>query len=117
MHHGQTRGKRKPRKVCKKHVKFRKSGGKFAKVGGNNNFCEIGGNVLKQKRSSEILADEYLKFCSGKVQLGTFSTESDNFFENRGKSETREEMHHCLRGMDALAGLMIKSHCQWERDW
>ena len=42
MHHGQTRGKRKTHKVCKKHLNFTESGRKFAKVGVNNNFPEIG---------------------------------------------------------------------------
>jgi len=36
-------GKRKTRRVCKKHVHFTKSGEKFEKVGGNNNFPEIEG--------------------------------------------------------------------------
>jgi len=31
--------------VVHKHVNFTKSGGIFWKVGGNNNFPEIGGNV------------------------------------------------------------------------
>jgi len=35
-------GKRKTCKVCKKQVRFPKSGGKFQKVGGNNKFPEIG---------------------------------------------------------------------------
>jgi len=38
----QARGNKKTHKVCKKHVNFTKSGGKFGKVGGNNNFCELG---------------------------------------------------------------------------
>jgi len=38
MHHGKSGGEVKTHKVCKKHVNFTKSGGKFAKVGGNNNF-------------------------------------------------------------------------------
>jgi len=29
-------------------------GGKFVKVGGNNNFRETGGNVLKQEKIGEI---------------------------------------------------------------
>ena len=33
MHQGQSRGKQKTNKVCKKHVNFTKSEGKFAKVG------------------------------------------------------------------------------------
>jgi len=41
MHHGQTRGKRKTQRI-KRHVNFTKSGGKFGKVEGNNNFREIG---------------------------------------------------------------------------
>src|SRR6218665_349881 len=35
-------GKRNTHKVCKKQVNFYKTGGKFVKVGGNNNFCETG---------------------------------------------------------------------------
>jgi len=51
MHHGETRGKRKTQKVCKKHVNVTKSEGKFAKVGGK--IPKIGrGNVglLKQRK-------------------------------------------------------------------
>jgi len=40
-------GKRKRHKVCKKHVNFTKPGGKFGKVGGNNNFREIGGKYTE----------------------------------------------------------------------
>jgi len=43
MNHGQTRGKLKTHKVCKKHVNFTKSGENYKKYGGNNNFHEIGG--------------------------------------------------------------------------
>ena len=43
MHHGQTRGNEKHIK----YVNFTKSGGKFAKVGGNNNFHEIGGKCTE----------------------------------------------------------------------
>ena len=51
MLHGQTRGKLKTQKVCKKDVNFTKSEGKFEKTGENNNFPEIGGaNVLKQQK-------------------------------------------------------------------
>src|SRR6218665_1126691 len=35
-------GKRKTQKVCKKDANFTQSGGKFAKVGGNENLSEIG---------------------------------------------------------------------------
>jgi len=38
-------GKQNTHKVCQKHVNLTKTGGKFFKVGGNNNFCDIGGNV------------------------------------------------------------------------
>jgi len=41
-------GEQNTRKVCKKQVNLCKTGGKFVKVGGNNNFRETGGNVLKQ---------------------------------------------------------------------
>jgi len=37
-----------------------------------------------------------------KVKLQKCSTESQNFFGNRGKSETEEEMHHCLGGWAPL---------------
>jgi len=40
--------KRNTHKVCKKQVNFSKTEGTFFKVGGNNNFRETGGNVLKQ---------------------------------------------------------------------
>ena len=38
------------RKVCKKQANLPKTGGKFVKVGGKNNF--------REKRPSEISADE-----------------------------------------------------------
>ena len=41
-------GKRNTHNVCKKQVNFSKTGGTFLEVGGNNNFRETGGNVLKQ---------------------------------------------------------------------
>ena len=44
MHHGQTGGKRKTRKACKKHVLPNQ--GESPKVEANNNFPEIGGNLL-----------------------------------------------------------------------
>jgi len=48
MHHGHTRGKQKTQSI-KKDVDFKKSGGKFAKVGEEmKKASEIGGNVLKQ---------------------------------------------------------------------
>jgi len=84
----------------------------FIKVKGIKDLSEIGGNELKErhrggdfkfvvgdlKRSSESLADENRNFLSEKVKRGKFLTESEKFFGNRGKSETRGEMHHCLRG-------------------
>ena len=47
MHHGESRGKRNTRKVCKKPVNLSKTGGKFVKVGGNNNFRETGGECTE----------------------------------------------------------------------
>jgi len=44
-------GKQNTRKACKKQANLSKTGGKFVKVGGgNNNFRETGGNVLKQEK-------------------------------------------------------------------
>ena len=40
-------GKRKTHKVCKKHVDFTKSGGKFGKVEGKEKFHEIGGKCIE----------------------------------------------------------------------
>ena len=49
-------GKRNTHKACKKQVNFSKTGRKFVKVGGNNNFRETEGiNVLKQENRGEIL--------------------------------------------------------------
>jgi len=42
MHHGETRGKRKSHKACKKHVNLPKTGGNLEKYWGKNNFREIG---------------------------------------------------------------------------
>jgi len=47
MHYGKTRGKRNTHKACKKQVNFSKTGGKFVKVGGNNNFRETGGKCTE----------------------------------------------------------------------
>src|SRR6218665_1274907 len=69
-------GKRNKHKICKKQVKFSKTGGKFFKVGGNNNFCKTGGKCTEtgkiggnskfvvddKKKSSEISADENQEF-------------------------------------------------------
>ena len=58
MHHGQSRGGN-THKVCKKLVNFSKTGGKFLKVGGNNNFRETGGgNVAKQRGNSKFEVDD-----------------------------------------------------------
>ena len=40
------------------------------------------------KRLSEILPDETREIFGEKVQLGKFSTESEKFVANRGKSKT-----------------------------
>src|SRR6218665_3976195 len=67
-----VRGKRNTHVVCKKQVNFSKTGGKFLKIGGNNNsernrgkctgIGKIGGirNLwsMTKKRLSKILADE-----------------------------------------------------------
>jgi len=78
------------------------------KVGGNSNFCEIGGKCsdtenrgkfkICSRRLKIILADENRKVFREKLKSGIFSTECQNFVGNRGKSETGWEMHHCLRG-------------------
>ena len=47
-------GKRKTHKVCKKHVNFMKSRGKFAKVGGNNNFLKIWGKCTETAKIGGI---------------------------------------------------------------
>ena len=50
MHHGKSGAKRNTRKVCKKQMNLCKTEGKLVKAGGNNNFRETGGNVLKQEK-------------------------------------------------------------------
>src|SRR6218665_431207 len=79
-------GKRNTRKVCKKQVNLSKTGGKLVKVGGNNNFPEIGvemysnrenrGKFEIKKKSSEISADENEEIFREKV---TFWSEFENF--------------------------------------
>jgi len=54
-----------------------------------------------KKSSSEILADEIEKHFWEKVKLGKFSTESENSFGNRGKSETWGDVSLPQGGMDA----------------
>ena len=74
-------GNEKHVKYVKKTRKFNETRGKFQKVGGNNNFPEIGENVLfnyfilsqrlkKVISSLEILADENRKMLLGKSQIG-----------------------------------------------
>ena len=46
-------GKRNTHKACKKQVNFSKTAGEFFKVGGNNNFRETKGNVLKTGKIGE----------------------------------------------------------------
>ena len=43
--------KRNAQKVCKKQVNFSKTGGEFLKVGGNNNFCETGGGMYRNREN------------------------------------------------------------------
>ena len=85
-------------KACK-NIQILKKQGENLKSRGNNNFHKIGGNVLKQrkqgeipnlqsiskKRSSEIFVDENQKFLWEKVTFRKFSTEYENFYENRGE--------------------------------
>ena len=54
----------------------------------------------KEKRSSEILADENRKIFREKVKFGKFSTESEIFLKLGGNLKQRE-MDHGLGGMDA----------------
>ena len=51
---GQTRGKQKTRKVCKKHVNFTKWG-EFKKVGEIIISRNLGENVLFERKQTEIL--------------------------------------------------------------
>ena len=70
-------GKRKTHKVCKKHV----------------NFTEVWGKIII-----------FLKWgkCTKTAKIGgKFFTESEKFVGNMGEMQNREEMHHCLRGMNA----------------
>src|SRR6218665_1045873 len=106
-------GETKNTKTMQKHVNLPKIAGKSLKVGGKNNFVEIGGKCIEvvkiggnlwwmtKKRSSEILADENRKNFREKVTFGKFSMESENFSEMGRKSETGGE--NALRGMDAPA--------------
>jgi len=52
MHHGQNRGGN-TRKVCKKQVNLRKTGGKFVKVEGKNNFRETRGEMYWNSENRE----------------------------------------------------------------
>ena len=97
-------------------VNLSKTGGKICQNRGEIIiFSKQGGNVLKQGkgekirnlwsmtkkiRSSEISADENQEIFreKGKIGLGTFSSESENFPTIGGKSKTGGEMHHGLRG-------------------
>src|SRR6218665_1372649 len=92
--HGQSRGKRKRQRVCKKQVNLTKSEGKFKKVGRNNNFPGTWGKCIKAAKIGKKF--EILKFWRMKIKkkigeqmkLGTFSTESEKLSEIWAKSET-----------------------------
>ena len=62
MHHGQSRGEKIPRKVCKKLLNFSKTGGNNRKVGGNKKNSRIrGGNAVKQAKqggNSKFVVDD-----------------------------------------------------------
>src|SRR6218665_382701 len=79
-------GKRKTCKVCKKQVRFPKSGGKLQKVGGDNKFSKIGWKC-------SVLAKTEGKF---EIQSNRLKKVMRNFPQNqrnsekRGKSEIRE---------------------------
>ena len=111
-------------KIHVKYIKSRwiclKQREKFVKVGGKNNFREAGGKCIetgkvgeiqnlwsvtkkKKKKSSEILADENQEICRKKVKLRKFSSESENFSNIGGKSETEGKCIMVSEGMDAPA--------------
>ena len=61
MHHGQSRGERNTRRVCKKQVNLSKTGGKFVKEGGNNNFRETGEKCIETGKiggNSKFVVDD-----------------------------------------------------------
>jgi len=81
MHHGQSSGKRKTQKVCKKHVNFT-----FAKVGGNNNFpIQICSWWLKKVIRNFGGWKSEIFFGKGKTRK--IVHEFENFYGNREKSE------------------------------
>ena len=100
-------GNEKHIKYVKNHVNFTKTGEeKFWKVErGNHNFREIGGKCIeisKLKICGRWLKKVIRNFSKWKskknleqVKLGKFSTESEDFFGNRGNLKQRE-MYHCL---------------------
>ena len=89
-----------------------KTGGKFWKVGGKNNFRETGGNVLKYRKLGEIrnlwsmtkkrvirsFGGWKWRNLSGKGKLLKIFVRVRKFFENRGEIWNRGKMHHGLRG-------------------
>src|SRR6218665_1929136 len=100
MHHGQSRGKRKTHKVCKKHVNFTKSGREIWKISGMKNSRNRG-EIIKIAKIAKIpnfwsmTKNKKKKFWRMKIEklvlkvkLEKFSTESEIFSEIRGKSET-----------------------------
>ena len=62
----------------------------------------------KEKRSSEIFADENREIFQEKVKFGKFSTDGEHFSETGGKSETEGKCIIASGGMDAPA--MTNSH-------
>ena len=90
MHQGQTREKRRTNKVCKKHVNYRRDKFKIFSRWLKKVIRNFGG--WKSKCFWE------------KVTFWKFSTESELFLGNNGKSETGEKCtFFASEGMDALA--------------
>jgi|SRR6218665_1852129 len=107
MHHGQTRGKRKTHKVCKKHVNFTKSRGEICKSRGeiiifpNRGKCtetaKIGGNskfVVNDKKGHQKFLRMKIENCLGKEKIGKIF---HGVRKMGRKSETGREMYQCLR--------------------
>ena len=86
-------------------------GGKFVKVGGNNNFCEIGGKCTETAKIGEIRnlcsmtkkghQQCWRKIFREKVRFLQFFRKSENVSEIGGNSETGGKCIMVSEGMDA----------------
>src|SRR6218665_996493 len=110
-------------KKYKKQVNLTKSGGKFEKVGRNNNFPGTWGKCIKAAKIGKKF--KILKFWQMKIgkkfweqmKLGTFFTESEKLSETGAKSETGRKCITASRGWTLLLPTAVVRKSLMAKTW